>query len=327
MSKGSNTPKFIIQEKAWNTMQQYAKIAHKEDGNEISGLMPYKMIKHPVSDENVYELFDPVILKQENTGATTELDGEAIRDYQIKAGMKYGTDIKFCWWHSHHTMDAFWSGTDKNEINAWENDSWSLALVVNLFQEYKLNVSVWHPVKYSEDVRLEIIRSMPKETKKQLKEYEELCSNKTSIASSMPGWQKVGYGSQTSMWKKYTPQTDDLLKGTELKWVDGESIVPYAELIECVDEAVETMIEEFCEGKIDYDQYSKTIDTMNEQLKKKNAKISIIKLTKGSVLEKSMTMQTWEHIKYQTDKIEKIYDSARVTQYNSSYGVGGEWLC
>jgi secreted Zn-dependent insulinase-like peptidase len=224
-------------------------------------------------------------------------------------------------------MDAFWSGTDKNEINAWENDSWSLALVVNLFQEYKLNVSVWHPVKYSEDVRLEIIRSMPKETKKQLKEYEELCSNKTNIVSNISGWSNVGYGSQTTMWKKPTTQTDDLLKGTELKWVDGESIAPYAELIECVDEAIDDMIEEFCEGKIDYEQYSKTIDTINKQLKQKNAKISIIKLTKGSVLEKSMTMQSWEHLKYQNDKIEKIYDAARVTHYNASYGIGGQWLC
>ena len=127
-------PKFIIQEKAWNTMQQYAAIAYDKDKNEISGLIPYKLVKHPVSEEKVYELFDPVIIKQENTGTTTELDGEAIRDYQIKAGMKYGTDIKFCWWHSHHTMDAFWSGTDQNEIDAWENDSWSLALVINLYQ-------------------------------------------------------------------------------------------------------------------------------------------------------------------------------------------------
>ena len=72
-------PKFIIQEKAWNTMQQYAQIAYEKDKNEISGLIPYKLVEHPVSKDMVYELFDPVILKQENTGTTTELDGEAIR--------------------------------------------------------------------------------------------------------------------------------------------------------------------------------------------------------------------------------------------------------
>ena len=327
MSKNAK-PKFIIEEKAWNVMQQFARIAYDKDDNEISGLIPYKLVKHPVSDEKVYELFDPVILKQENTGTTTELDGEAIRDYQIKAGMKHGTDIKFCWWHSHHTMGAFWSGTDQNEIEAWENDSWSLALVVNLYQEYKLNVSVWQPIKHSEDVDLEIIRTMSKPTKKQLKEYDELCSDKTSvITNTNSGWYKRTYGNQTSMWKKPVGQEDALLDSVKLNWIDGESIAPYAELIECVDEAIDDIIEEFCKGRIDYDQYSKTIDTMNKQLKEKNAKMSIVKLVQGTVLEKSMTMQNWEHLKYQDDKIEKIYDSARVTHYNANYGIGGEWLC
>ena len=326
MSKNAQ-PKFIIQEKAWNTMQQYATIAYDKDKNEISGLIPYKLVEHPVSQEKVYELFDPVIIKQENTGTTTELDGEAIRDYQIKAGMQHGTDIKFCWWHSHHTMGAFWSGTDQNEIEAWENDSWSLALVVNLYQEYKLNVSVWQPIKHSEDVDLEIIRTMSKPTKKQLKEYEELCSDKTVVTNTMSGWQKVGYNSQTSMWKKPVVQENALLDDIKLNWIDGESIAPYAELIECVDEAIDDIIEKFCDGTIDYDQYSKSIDTMNKQLKEKNAKISIITLVKGTVLEKSMTMQTWEHLKYDDDKIEKVYDAARVTHYNAGYGIEGGWLC
>ena len=59
--------KFIISEDAWNILQQYAKIAYDKDKNEISGLIPYKLVKHPVSEEKVYELFDPVIIKQENT--------------------------------------------------------------------------------------------------------------------------------------------------------------------------------------------------------------------------------------------------------------------
>ena len=37
MSKNTQ-PKFIIQEKAWDTMQQYARIAYDGDKNEISGL-------------------------------------------------------------------------------------------------------------------------------------------------------------------------------------------------------------------------------------------------------------------------------------------------
>ena len=313
-------PKFIIQEKAWNTMQQYAQIAYEKDKNEISGLIPYKLIEHPVSKDMVYELFDPVILKQENTGTTTELDGEAIRDYQIKAGMKHGTDIKFCWWHSHHTMGAFWSGTDQNEIDAWENDSWSLALVVNLFQEYKLNVSVWQPIQYSEDVSLEIIRPVPKITKKQLKDYDELCSNKVSAVSTYSGWNK---GSQVALWQQKTEDDYGINEMPPLQWKNGESLNPYTELIEYIDETIGELIEKFCEGSVDYAEYSKTIDTLNKALKKRNAKISIVKLAQGTVLEKAMTMQDWEHVKYDSDRIEKIYDEARVVVFN--HGFGGHY--
>ena len=313
-------PKFIIQEKAWNTMQQYAQIAYEKDKNEVSGLIPYKLVEHPISKDMVYELFDPVILKQENTGTTTELDGEAIRDYQIKAGMKHGTDIKFCWWHSHHTMGAFWSGTDQNEIEAWENDSWSLALVVNLFQEYKLNVSVWQPIQYSEDVSLEIIRPIPKITKKQLKEYEELCSNKVSAVTAYTGWKK---GNQVALWQQKTVDEYGINNLPPLKWTSGESLEPYQELIEYVDSTIEELIEKFCEGSADYKEYSKTIDSLNKALKDRNAKISIVKLPKGKVLEKAMTMQAWEHVKYDNVNIEKVYDEARVVQFN--YGFGGHF--
>ena len=319
-------PNFIIKEKAWNTMQQYAGIAYDKDKNEISGLIPYKLTKHPVSNETVYELFDPVILKQENSGTTTELDGEALRDYQVKAGMKYGTGIKFCWWHSHHTMGAFWSGTDDKEIKAWKNDSWSLALVINLFGEYKLNVSVWKPIEFSEDVPLEIVRDIPKATKKQLKEYDELCSNKTEVMNT--GWHTKGYTprSQMNMW--YNNKTEDALDpntNKKLKWVQGESLSVYAELIESLDEAVSDVIDEFCQGTIDYKEYSSRIKMLNKDLKSRNAKVKINILPQGSVLEKAMTMQPWEHLKYDNEAVEKSYDDARLTNYQTNYGGYG-WV-
>tara|TARA_R100000152_G_C6735147_1_gene159402 strand:- start:98 stop:1066 length:969 start_codon:yes stop_codon:yes gene_type:complete len=319
-------PNFIIKEKAWNTMQQYAGIAYDKDKNEISGLIPYKLTKHPVSNETVYELFDPVILKQENSGTTTELDGEALRDYQVRAGMKYGTDIKFCWWHSHHTMGAFWSGTDDKEIKAWKNDSWSLALVINLFGEYKLNVSVWKPIEFSEDVPLEIVRDIPKATKKQLKEYDELCSNKTEVMHT--GWHTKGYTprSQMNMW--YNNKTEDALDpdtNKKLKWVQGESLSVYAELIESLDEAVSDVIDEFCQGTIDYKEYSSRIKMLNKDLKSRNAKVKVNILPQGEVLEKAMTMQPWEHLKYDNAAVEKSYDDARLTNYQTNYGGYG-WV-
>ena len=316
---------FIISEKCWHIMQQFAGLAYNEDKNEISGLLHVRKGTHPVSKEPVYELFDPIILEQENTGTTTELDGDAIRDYTIKAGMKYGKDIKFCWWHSHHTMGAFWSGTDRNEIEAWKNDSWSISLVVNLKQEYKLNISVWDPVEVSEDVPLEIIRAVPEPTVTQKKKYEELCSTaKPTVVTGYGNW-KRGNG-----WIKNTVNTHQtsLLKESplaltdKLTWKGKDSMTPYSELIEELDSEIEEIIDDTMQGLILYDEYSNKIDAINKCLKSRNAKVQVIKIAEGKVLETAACMQTWEHLEYADEDAEKIYDNARVAQYNHSYTGG-----
>ena len=315
---------FIISEECWHIMQQFAGLAYDKDKNEISGLLHVRKGVHPVDGEPVYELFDPIILEQENTGTTTELDGDAIRDYTIKAGMKYGKDIKFCWWHSHHTMGAFWSGTDRNEIEAWKNDSWSISLVVNLKQEYKLNISVWDPVEVSEDVPLEIIRAVPQPTAKQKKEYKKLCSTAKPTVTTYGNW-KQGTGwvksnvnvNQTSLLKESPLALTD-----KLTWLDGDSIIPYTELIEELDDEVEEIINDTMTGVILYDEYSNKIDALNKCLKSRNAKIKILKIDEGQVLEKAACMQTWEHFEYTNEKVEKIYDEARIAQYNHTYTGG-----
>jgi hypothetical protein len=280
---------FIITEKAWNTMQQYARIAYDTDKNEISGLVHLKRVEHPTSGKKVWELFDPIILKQENTGTSTELDGEVLRDYYVKAGMKYGTNVRLCWWHSHHTMAAFWSGTDIREINAWKNDSWSLALVINLYGEYKLNVATWDPIEHDEDVPLEILHSIPNPTKKQLKEYEELCSNPALV--------------------QIHTATEPLAKTEKLMWKTSDNIEDYAELYEDVIDKVNDIATDIAAGDLKYDKYSEAVDSINKCLKTRNAKIQLIKLKKGTLLEKSMTMTPFQHIKYDDKVTEDVYEN------------------
>ena len=213
--------KFIISEDAWNILQQYAKIAYDKDKNEISGMLCVRKVNHPATNTLVWELFDPVILKQENTGTTTELDKDALTDFYVKTAMVHGEDIRFCWWHSHHTMGAFWSGTDVKEINAWKNDSWSLALVINLFEEYCLNVSTWDPLEHSEDVPLEIIRTMPKPTTKQIKEYEELCDKSEPIVATNHNWtSNYKQINQIGIWNKSfkIPKDEPLVSDDKLEW-------------------------------------------------------------------------------------------------------------
>lgn len=314
---------FIISEKAWNTMQQYARIAYDKDKNEISGITCVKRVPHPVSGKMVWEIFEPVILKQQNTGTTTELDGDALRDYYVKAGMKHG-DVRFCWWHSHHTMAAFWSGTDLNEIKAWKNDSWSLALVINLFGDYVLNVSTWEPIEHSEDVPLEIIRTIAEPTKKQLKEYDELCSSPSPVVMPINNkcWtSKFRQTNQVGIWN--APKDDPLADDNVLKWNKNDNAQSYVEVFQFVIDEVEEMMDDYASGKKDYKAYSEFIKAINSRLKEKDAKMNVEKIKQGELLEATSTLFPHDHIKYESEKVQKVYDDALTTIDNTLYGGYG----
>jgi len=313
--------RFIISEKDWNTMQQYARISYDKDKNEISGITCLKKVTHPTSGESVWQLFDPVILKQENTGTTTELDGDALRDFYIKAGMKYGKDIRFCWWHSHHTMNAFWSGTDINEIKEWKNDSWSLALVINLFHEYKLNVHVWDPIEYSEDVRLEVLRNVPKATAKQLKEYDELCDSPAQIQTigTPQPWYRNNNINQANIWdhaRKLSNQVakplDPLASDDKLLWATHDNALHYSELIDFVIEEINDMMTEYALGKKDYKEYTEFVKIVNDRLKVRDARMKIKKIAKGKLLEATGTMEAEDHIIFNDDTTKEIYSQAQI---------------
>ena len=189
---------FYIHETDWNKLQAWATLAHQEDKNEISGLMT----AIPQKDGR-FKLNDVEILKQQNSASNTELYKDAVTAYMSKYAMKYNNNnIKFVWWHSHHTMGAFWSGTDENEINAWKNKSFSLALVINLREEYVFRVSVWNvgglEVEEHFDTTLTIEREVPKIsiTKDMKKQYKELCSERATVWNG----HYINKGHQTNIW-------------------------------------------------------------------------------------------------------------------------------
>ena len=211
-----------------------------------------RKIDHPISGDRVWELFDPVILKQENTSTTTELDKDALTDYYVKMGMKHGPETRFCWWHSHHTMGAFWSGTDLNEINAWKNESWSLALVINLFEEYCLNVSTWDPVEHSEDVPLQILRNKPEYTKKQFTEYDELCDKPAPVVVNNYHWaNNYKQRNQVGLWSKPKQVINVLMKDDRLDWT-SENTKEHKDLHNQVVEDIGETLHEITQGNMKY---------------------------------------------------------------------------
>jgi len=148
-----------IDKECWDKIINYAKAAYHTEKCEIGGMSVVTQDK-----DGDWLIQEPVILKQEIGGTTCDLDKEELAKYYTQMAVKYNkTNFRFCWWHSHHTMSAFWSGTDISSIEEYgegESDL-SFALVVNLKEEYKCRVSVWKPVEIHQDVELNIISNEP----------------------------------------------------------------------------------------------------------------------------------------------------------------------
>ena len=248
---------FYIPEKDWNELQAWATIAYEEDKNEISGLMTAVPQK-----DGRYELSDVEILKQENTGTNTTLDGDAVTAYKMKYAMKHKNKaMKYVWWHSHHTMGAFWSGTDENEINAWENESFSLALVVNLKEEYKFRVSIWKavglPIAQHYDIPLTIEKKNKiKITDKMKTLYKELCEDDSIVHSTVRQQGQFGY---VRHYKPYNREEHLIIEDA------------YQQTIEELDKVNDS----FMEAGMSVSEWRKKIKKMNKVLKDKKYPFSI----------------------------------------------------
>ena len=299
---------FYIPEKSWYELQGWAKLAHDEDKNEISGLMT------AIPDEDgKYKLSDVEILKQENTGSNTTLEGDAVSEYKMKYAMKYkNKDMKFVWWHSHHTMDAFWSGTDLKEIDAWENDSFSLALVINLREEYKFRVSVWKAggleINQHYDIPLSIERkAKTKITRKMKRFYEELCDSPE--ITHYGGWNR---GRQMGI--SYNNHAMNVKQREETLNVESA----YSQTIEKID----TLNDAFMDSSLNFNQLKKEYKKVNTTLKEKSIPFKCILPdgTKENWMEYIMITTSDEMIEFENKDIKA---QCQQDYLWGGYGYGG----
>lgn len=108
---------------------------NKED-YEVSGLGMIE-VDH---ERNVMRVVDTILLTQENTSTTTEIDGHAIGRAMHEFRQRQSPGTLKWWWHSHVSMGVFWSGTDEAAIKCLgggdtENASWFAATVFNQRRE------------------------------------------------------------------------------------------------------------------------------------------------------------------------------------------------
>tara|TARA_R100000781_G_scaffold109551_1_gene74539 strand:- start:3535 stop:4395 length:861 start_codon:yes stop_codon:yes gene_type:complete len=276
---------FYITEKNWNKILGYAEEAYNEHKSEIGGMSV--MVKD--KDDN-WELQAPVILEQEISSGNTILDKDALAIYYTKQAKKMGKkEFRFCWWHSHHTMAAFWSSTDLTAIDEYSDGDFSFALVINLKGEYKFRTSIWKPFAVHQDVELEVLRNN-KCNKHMKKEVEALCS--TITRTYTPTWNnRRGYQSSDQQQERLpfdytTPIAENVFTDLTIE----------------VDELNDSLID----GSIDYKTYSTNISNLNKKLKKDKSPYKI-ELIPENRKEELLYMLPTQLIKYNDTGI-NVYD-------------------
>ncbi len=109
----------------------YAKIMHWIDkaSGEVSGLGKVELVN------GVFRVTSAILLLQENTSVTTDIDAKAVGKAMFELKDEPG-QLNW-WWHSHVNMDVFWSGTDLDTIHQIGQGGWFLATVLNKKREMK----------------------------------------------------------------------------------------------------------------------------------------------------------------------------------------------
>ena len=320
--------KVYILKDSWDKIINYAKAAYHGEKAEIGGMSVVTQDK-----DGDWWIEDPQIMNQEISATTCDLDKEDLAKYYTQMAVKYkDTNFRFCWWHSHHTMGAFWSGTDLSSIDEYgegESDL-SFALVVNLKEEYKCRISVWKPLEVHQDVELEIVGKEDVEIPLEIVTEVKAKCRKRSMSSYQTGYTKLpSNGKQLTLhsWydsrgmsSNYNLLDDDCMtiKPTQQESANFEAKWEYAM------GKIAEYIRQVTTGAWNMHKYKTSINHTNKQLEPYG--IEIDKLNKQELLEFiNMESEPYELIRVIDPKYdqlaEALVDSAC---YNQSYG--GMWL-
>jgi hypothetical protein len=302
---------FYMSQKDWGKIQQYAQQAYDSKKAEIGGMLV--AIEDKDGD---WELKDPVILKQQISASNCVLDKDDLALYYTRVGTKLKKkNFRFVWWHSHHTMDAFWSGTDLNAIKEYSDGDFSFALVINLKEEYKLRVSVWKPIEVHEDVELTLMGESKKIPKKIVDEVTDKCS---SIVHQYGTWKKGAYsqGKSNQMTLMDTTKVGGQKYNQELSGDSQDYIYAYT--------LVDEMNKQYCDGRITYNGWIVKAQQVNTLLKTTYDSIYRVELmTEAALADNVMIATPHEYITVDPNaQYEAEYeDWIDFKSYNASYGV------
>lgn len=188
---------------AQNKMRLYTNAVEEE----ISGIAKAKYDP----DLDAFVITDVKIFEQEVSSATATLEGEDIAKFAFEMTKKGESLEEWCvWWHSHASMDVFWSGTDTGtmDVNPF-GAPFMLSIVTNHKGEYRSRFDVYSPVHLYKD-ELEVNIYVP-EDDTLLKEIQAEVKEKVSKKVYVAPKTKTVYSSTKPINDEYNYEFDDAI--------------------------------------------------------------------------------------------------------------------
>lgn len=196
--------KLFITQKAHQKLKYYV----SQCETEISGLGKLNVITDPGTGlrEMVVTQFE--IFEQVVSGTHSDLNPDALGKFLFEK-IRDGEDPAEyrVWWHSHATMQAFFSGTDVGTINGSTEFPYLISLVTNHKGDLIARVDIFDPVRVTQNLEVEVIIDEDLELK-------ELCRQEIEAKVRQQTWyggQKVpkrGEAGEPEPWRghKYSPE-------------------------------------------------------------------------------------------------------------------------
>ena len=145
---------------------------------EVSGLGKLTIDK----DSKIITINSAILLKQENTAASTEIDPSAINKAMFELRNEEG-HLNF-WWHSHVNMDVFWSSTDIETIKQIGDQGFVVSTVFNKKREvlsslYRKGDDLF-PATFIDNIETQVLENtLPSDLVESWdKDFEEKCKAK-----------------------------------------------------------------------------------------------------------------------------------------------------
>lgn len=146
---------------------------------------------------DIFYIPEIFLLEQIVSSASAELDPVAIAKLmnRLIKEQRDPSKLKF-WWHSHASMNPFWSVTDHNTCERFENKEFSISLVINKRLEYLCRLDLYQPLRITVDkIRLQIkgdYAFVDKDPQEEIKEKVREQSLSSYDETLCPGCQGLG---------------------------------------------------------------------------------------------------------------------------------------